>query len=395
MKLAAVIAAHNEADTIRASLLSLLTQERRLDRIVVACDNCSDDTVAIVSSVAGVIAFETEDNTAKKPGALNQAWERYCQDVDLVICIDADTILDRAAAGDWEKEFVENPKLGGCSAKFTMLVSDDMSAWERLLVRLQRAEFSKWTDLALRRGRRTSVLAGTACCLRSSTLHAVVTHRKHHGEPPGPWTESSMVEDFELTHRLRLLGWEAKVSASVRAYTDAMTSLSSLWAQRMKWQTGTVDELLAFGINRRTLFDWWQQVQGLIALCVRMLWVALVVVAVASGRFHLHPIWLLPPLVFLANDVKQAFRIPNCRPADLVVAGLMFPQELFAFMRAGWFMLSWMKVLSGKALGFSYADPWTSQARAEEGRRANASQMRRWGSGGPSVIPAWLGQPET
>jgi hypothetical protein len=87
---------------------------------------------------------------------------------------------------------------------------------------------------------------------------------------------------------------------------------------------------------------------------------------------------LLPPVVFLANDVKQAFRIPHCERADVVVAALMFPQEAFAFMRAGWFTLSWIKVLGDKVFGLSYANPWTRQAHAETGRRAKLQpEMKR------------------
>ncbi len=74
--LVALVAAHNEEASIRATLLSLLRQDRRADRIVVAVDNSTDGTLAIARSVPGVTVFETEGHRAKKPGALNQAWLR-------------------------------------------------------------------------------------------------------------------------------------------------------------------------------------------------------------------------------------------------------------------------------------------------------------------------------
>ena len=368
MKLVALIAAHNEESTIRSTLLSLLAQERTLDRIVVAVDNCTDGTLAAVRSVHGVVAFETRDNTAKKPGALNQAWRRHCRDADLIVCLDADTTLVPTAVGDWEREFVENPLLGGCSAKFTMLVSEEMDFKERLLVRLQRAEFAKWTDVALQRGRRTSVLAGTACCIRNQALREVLDLRGNEAAA-GPWIETSMVEDFELTYRMRSLGWETKVSATVRAYTDAMTDLRSLWAQRMKWQTGTVRDLTQFGVNRLTRYDWWQQAQGLLSLIARTLWVTLLVATIAMGHFQLQPLWIVAPVLFLLNDVKQAFRIPDRRPADILTAAAMIPQEFFAFMRAGWFTLSWSRFLDDWAFGRDPTDHWSLQAEAESRRR--------------------------
>ncbi len=367
--IAVLIAAHNEESSIRGTLLSVLGQVRPADRIVVAADNCTDRTVAIASCVPGVVVFETRDNVAKKPGALNQAWHEHCRDADLVVCIDADTALDPSALAEWEQEFRSDQNLGGCSAKFTMLVSDEMSQRERLLVRLQRAEFAKWTDLAMRRGRRTSVLAGTACCIRNDALHEIVLSRQATCDGPGPWTEVSLVEDFDLTYRMRKNGWETKVSATVRAYTDAMTDLKSLWAQRMKWQTGTVADLMDFGVNRLTLFDWWQQFQGLISLAVRAVWIALLLGAIVTGTFAPNPVWLIPPLFFVANDVKQSLRIPRRQAGDVFVAALLLPQEIFAFMRAGWFVASWSQALDKKVFGIPWKDKWQAQARAEVNRR--------------------------
>lgn len=377
--IAVLIAAHNEEASIAATLASVMSQQRRADRIIVAADNCSDRTVDLARGFP-VTVFETDRNRAKKPGALNQAWRQYCADADLVVCIDADTVLDQNALLDWEAEFLSDRNLGGCSAKFTMRVTDDLSWHQKLLVRIQRAEFAKWTDLALKRGRRTNVLAGTACCIRNDTLRDIAAWRlaNHSTAIATPWLETSVVEDFELTYRMRQMGWQTRVSATVRAYTDAMTDVRSLWAQRMKWQVGTVSDLLEFGYNDLTRFDWWQQAQGLVAVTVRFLWIALLVAAAIFGRLELRPLWLLPPVLFLMNDVRQSFRIPHCQPADVVVAALLLPQECFAVMRAGWFLASWAEVVGarlrgslGSALRLAPAKPrdrWSLQFRAEHGR---------------------------
>jgi cellulose synthase/poly-beta-1,6-N-acetylglucosamine synthase-like glycosyltransferase len=361
-----LIAAHNEQRSIMQTLRALKAQRRKADRIVVAADNCTDKTVQRALSVKGVTVFETKDNHERKSGALNQAWRRFAKDADLVVCIDADTVLEPSALGDWEDEFRANPLLGGCSAKFTMLVTAGMSFSERLLVRLQRAEFSRWTDLALRRGRETTVLAGTACCLNNAALREVMARTGRNG----PWTSTSMVEDFELTYRMRELGWQTKVSATVRAYTDAMTNLRSLWAQRMKWQTGTVEDMVRFGINKRTRFDWWLQAKGVFAIVVRFVWLLLLIGTALIGQLEWHPVWFVAPVIFAANDVKQALRIPKRQPADILVAALLVPQELLAWMRAGWFLAAWVKVLGRRFLRVSYRDGWARQEQAELTRQA-------------------------
>src|SRR5438477_431688 len=85
-------------------------------------------------------------------------WASAAEGADIAVCMDADTTLGPLALADWEQEFDEDRVLGGCSAKFTMIAGEGMTWFEKLLVRLQRAEFAKWTDLSLKRGRRTSVL---------------------------------------------------------------------------------------------------------------------------------------------------------------------------------------------------------------------------------------------
>ena len=163
--------------------------------------------------------------------------------------------------------------------------------------RIQKAEFAKWTDTALsRKDRRTSVLAGTACMLRASALEEVVTHERAtwldqymagaegvtiETRPQGPWTYDSQVEDYYLTYQLRSFGWSCKVSADVRAYTGAMLSMRTLWAQRMKWQVGTVADLRSLGYNPQTRIDWWQQFLGMISAIIRVSWIALLFLGVA------------------------------------------------------------------------------------------------------------------
>jgi biofilm PGA synthesis N-glycosyltransferase PgaC len=355
-RLVALVPAHNEAASIAAVIDALLAQDRPLDRIVVVSDNSTDDTFAIASSYRdrGVVAVETSGNRHKKAGALNLAWSRFGQDADLVVTIDADTILPPSAARDWEREFVADPSLAGSSSKFTMLGS-------KLLVRLQRFEFASWTDTSLRRGW-TSVLAGTGCCIRSSVLREIMESDPKRAD--GPWSYASQVEDFELTYRIRERGYHCHVSPTVRAYTDAMDRVRSLWGQRMKWQVGTVEDLLAIGVNRLTLMDWCQQIAGMFAAAVRVAWLVLMVWGAVFGLLVFTPIWFLLPLLFVAVDVKRALRVPHRDKWDVILAATLLPQEFFAWMRAAWFCTAWCEVLIGKFTGHR-KDHWTLQYAAE------------------------------
>jgi cellulose synthase/poly-beta-1,6-N-acetylglucosamine synthase-like glycosyltransferase len=386
MRLTVLIAAHNEEQSIGATLDSVLRQTRQANRVVIAADNCSDATVQIAlsrsdPSSSPVFVYKTLGNTHKKAGALNQVWALTRKWTDLFVCIDADTVLPDNALRDWEAEFVRDEMIAGCSAKFTMLSSQEMvglaamgdvpatagqlpplSFRERMWCRMQKAEFAKWTDTALaRRGRWTSVLAGTACAIRASALDEVVALRIGRGEKPTPWTYTSEVEDFELTYRLRELGYECRVSADVRAYTGAMLTLRTLWAQRLKWQVGTVRDLKAIGVNRMTVVDWWQQALGLLSAVLRVAWVALLILGLAlSGHVTLFRYWWIFPITFLVCDVREACRVPHRTASDVLTAAALVPQEVFAWLRAAWFTWSWMEVLTGRT-----RDRWALQIAAE------------------------------
>jgi cellulose synthase/poly-beta-1,6-N-acetylglucosamine synthase-like glycosyltransferase len=359
MNIVALVPAHQEEASIFSTVSALLCQERVPDRIVVVADNCTDATVARTREVvenhpgAPLVIVRTVDNAQRKSGALNWAWHTFCRHADLLITLDADTVLPPNAVADWEAEFLDDEHLAGSSSKFTMPSTG--TGGGNLLVRLQRAEFARWTITGLRRGW-TSVLAGTGCAIRNSVLREIAARE----DRTGPWSHDSQVEDFELTYRIRQTGHTCHISPTVRAYTDAMPTLKSLWGQRMKWQVGTCQDLLTFGVNRFTRTDWCQQIAGLAAALVRVGWVSITLAALLLGVLQFHPIWLLPTILFIANDTRQALHVPHRDKWDVLMATLLLPQELFAWLRAGWFLASWWEVLRGER-----KDRWTLQYVAE------------------------------
>jgi hypothetical protein len=143
-----------------------------------------------------------------------------------------------------------------------------------------------------------------------------------------------------------------------------MVSLRTLWAQRMKWQGGTVDDLLRLGVNRLTVRDWGQQLLGLLAALVRMSWITMTVIYSFTGSLHVNVLWLVIPLLFVANDVKKSMRVPHRDWKDVLLAALLLPQELFAWIRAGWFLKSWGECLTQRITGTT-KDRWAAQISAE------------------------------
>ena len=371
LNIVALIPAYNEAGSIAATIEALLLQERVPDQIVVIPNGCTDDTAAIARTYP-VTVLELPKLEHKKSEALNTGWKLYGEHADLVICLDADTILPSNAVKDWEAEFIDpysvtpskgkrrrgaELKLGGSSSKFTMRGDD-------LWTTLQRSEFAMWTDTGLRRGY-TTVLAGTGCAISGAALRELVDTTGR----PGPWSYDSQVEDFELTYQLRKLGWTCWISPTVRAYTDSMKNLRALWGQRMKWQVGTVEDLLSLGVRRLTLIDWWQQATGIFMAATRILWVVLVMAQVAFGMFAFSALWMLAvPGVFALSQLLMATRIPHVSRRDYLFAATIIPGEIFAWVRAGWFLKAWQEVLFTKLFKQNRKDRWQLQYTAEAKR---------------------------
>jgi len=387
-RITVLIAAHNEEDCIEMALDSVLEQTRPPDLILVAADNCTDRTVELARSRPGVVVFETENNSDRKCGALNQGWERSHWYTDFYIFIDADTVLPQNSVEEWEKELASDEKIAAISGKFTMLTSSqfhkmandgelpksclnvpDMSIRERMWVSLQRGEFAKWADAGLRRKgkygpRWTNVIGGCAAAIRKSVIEEVISERAQsgvYGDNPTPWTNTSMVEDFELTFQMRSLGYQCRVSATVRAYTGTMMSLKKLWAQRMKWQVGTAGDLRKIGFEKLTAYDWYQQALGIFTAICRICWISLIVLDLAFfQKVALMKFWYIFPLAFIAVEVKDAMRIPHRQKMDILLAAVFVPAEAFAWIRAAWCVAAWFQVFRG-----AKKDYWLLQGAAE------------------------------
>ena len=354
------------------------------DQVVVIPNGCSDRTAEIARSFP-VTVLELPRLEHKKSEALNRAWLQFGQDADVIVCLDADTVLPPNAVGDWEQEFVADdadhvesgvgaaarrPRgvkglpLGGSSSKFTMLGKD-------FLTRLQRAEFSRWTDTALRRGW-TTVLAGTGAAISGEALRQVAAR----DDREGPWAYTSQVEDFELTYRIRQLGYRCQVSPTVRAYTDSMKTVKALWGQRMKWQVGTIEDLLKIGVNRLTVTDWFQQVSGMFSAFARYLWVIIIAALCLVGHLNFQWLWWVAiPAFFVIVQVKHALRIPHRDKVDVLFAFLIVPAEVFAWLRAGWFTAAWVQAPIGYIRG-KHKDRWSLQYSAEAFKRGVLSKFR-------------------
>src|SRR3954452_17562449 len=138
------VPAHNEEADLARTLDALLTQTRRIDRIVVVADNCTDATEEIARRYRGVTLMRTVDNQDKKVGALNQAWHQYAAGYDFLLGVDADTVLAPDCVGQLEDEMVRKPNVAGVMARYTFDERLATTWWARQLIRAQSLDFAQW-----------------------------------------------------------------------------------------------------------------------------------------------------------------------------------------------------------------------------------------------------------
>lgn len=347
-----LIPAYNEASSIGVTIEAILNQTRQADQIIVIPNGCTDNTADIARQYP-VTVMELPKLEHRKSEALNRAWLAYGTYSDYIITMDADTTFPETALEQWEVEMGMNPIVGGSTAKFTI------SNAQGLIPRLQKAEYSANIQTSLNKGY-THVLAGAGTIFRNKYLHQIVTDTLREG----PWSYDSEVEDYELTYRLREAGYKTIVSTQVRGYTDGMKNLKSLWGQRMKWQAGTVDDLLSFGLNKLTFKDWVQQSLGMLNVFTKLLLIVVLVGYSLIGQLEFLWYWWLVPILFIALEFKKSRRIPHRDWKDTFIALSYLPNELYMWVRTGWYIKSWLSVTLTKITKVK-KDRWEYQYLAE------------------------------
>jgi biofilm PGA synthesis N-glycosyltransferase PgaC len=357
-KIVVVVPAHNEEGSIARTLTALLGQTRRPDRIVVVADNCTDKTVQIAQRFGKrVTVIETEGNKDRKVGALTLGWQEYVSyGYDYMLGVDADTVLAPNAVEDMERELEANPKVGGVMARYTFDMDLGASKKARLLIRLQKMEFASWTMDMLHRRRNTYVLGGQATLFRVKALQEVVDGERR----LSPWDPEAQVEDMELTWALNSRGWDTKVSATARAYAGAMVTVKSLWAQRRKWDEGMVRLLLGTKIGAATLYPWRMQLKMALNAVTRVLFVGLLTTSLLLHAFVFSPIWLIPPVLAVLLNIRNARKVPGRTRLDVVLAGSLVMVELYLWFRLTVWAVSWSTVVAGIR-----RDGWARQYKAE------------------------------
>ena len=357
-----LIPAHNEEGCITQTLGSLMSQSTPPTRVVVVADNCTDRTVELARA-AGVEVFETQGNTLKKAGALNQALAEVLPglgDNDCVMIMDADTSLDQGFLAAAVRRMADDRALMAVGGLF---YGEDGAG---LIGQFQRNEYIRYQRELKRRRGRVFVLTGTASVFRSRALRTVAEERGRSlpGVPGDVYDTVALTEDNELTIALKSLGALMISPPDCTVVTEVMPAWRALWAQRLRWQRGALENLGAYGLRPQTFRYWMQQLgigYGVIALGAYLLMMLLM--ALATSVWVWFPFWLGVGGVFVLERVVTVWH-GGWRARLLALS--LFPELVYAmflnvvYVKGVWDMswnrqAAWKHVVQG-AHGVSVQD---------------------------------------
>jgi cellulose synthase/poly-beta-1,6-N-acetylglucosamine synthase-like glycosyltransferase len=225
----ALIPAHNETANLRECLASIQAQTRPVDQIVVVADRCTDDT-ATVAREAGAVVVEVD--CGAKAAAQNAGLPYVTGDV--VLCVDADTVL---ASDVTELFLAELQRVDATCAN--MLPRPEQRGFWVANRRFAYALGRYWWRWCQGQVGRLMVLSGCAYAVRADALRTL-------GGFPG----GLITCDMDLTWALYGAGYRTSFCHRALAYTYDPETTRVYTAQMRRWASGFFQN---FARHRRQL----------------------------------------------------------------------------------------------------------------------------------------------
>lgn len=233
------IPAHNEEVVIGQTLAAMSRLYYPKDRleVIVICDNCSDNTVAIAKSYEEkypfIRAIETEgENKGKgKSSALNTALAQ--SNSEYVVVYDADNTPEEKAVWYLAMGLVNDTKAAAVVGKFRVVNADE--TWLTRFINIETICFQWMAQGGRWKWFKVATIPGTNFAIHRSIL-----------EELGGWDVKALAEDTELTIRVYNLGWHIRFFPKAITWEQEPETLGVWWKQRTRWARGNQYVVLKF-----------------------------------------------------------------------------------------------------------------------------------------------------
>lgn len=245
--LGVIIAAHNEAQVLGITIDTLATQDRPPDLIVLADDGSDDGSAEVLRALYGLQPPPLGQLSPPAPQLPSLRWLRLPRggkaralnaalpqmDTELVLTVDADTLLAPGALEAMRTAFATEPRLVAATGVLEPICGRRPMA--RVFQWFQRYEYMRnfLSRYAWMRQNSLLLVSGAFAGFRREAVLQV-----------GGFDSACLVEDYELLHRLHRhafdhdLGWQVQVVGRARASTDAPATPLAFLRQRRRWFGG-------------------------------------------------------------------------------------------------------------------------------------------------------------
>lgn len=246
-RLGAIIAARNEESSLQITIDTLAAQDDAPDVIVLADDGSTDGSAGVLARVYGLEPPPLGTMSAPSPLLPALRWLRLPHggkaralntaipllDTDLMLTVDADTLLAPGALRAMRDAFAAEPQLVAATGVLVPICG--RKPLERLFQWFQRYEYVRnfMSRLAWMQQDGLLLISGAFAGFRRKAVIEV-----------GGFDPDCMVEDYELIHRLHRQAheagrdWRVRVIGNAVASTDAPASPMAFMRQRRRWFGG-------------------------------------------------------------------------------------------------------------------------------------------------------------
>jgi poly-beta-1,6-N-acetyl-D-glucosamine synthase len=318
-KVLAIVPAHNEAASIAETIHSLRRQTWAPDEILVVVNNSTDDT-AQISRDLDVCVYDVGQITGRKAGALNLALDRYLpllDDDDLVLSMDADTVLTENLIENAGRHFIADPQLGALSSNHLVMRHGN------LLELLQAMEYERDRVMIGRRKGRGGCMTGMAAVFRVAALREI---KNTYGQV---YDSTNWTEDWKLTIALRHTHWRMLRPQDCLVSTVPVTRVPALIHQRERWARGYLQTLMQFGLTRTTVIPWLKQLGFAFSISIRLLFFTMLGLLIANHD-PLVAWWMIPVVAIFAADA--AWTVRGTGKWGMLVASVLIIEVVYAWI---------------------------------------------------------------
>ena len=249
MRLAALVAAKNEAPVLPATLGALLDQTDPPDEIIIADDGSTDATAEMLCTRFGLTEPDMGCTASVDIGSTSIVWLRLPHGgkaralnsaivetgAEVVVTVDGDTLLEHEAISAVRQAFCREPELVGITGIITPVCKPTRAgqAWQFF----QTYEYIRnfLGRYAWMRVDCLQLISGAFAGFRRAPVIEV-----------GGFDDVCLVEDYELVHRMRRyagehgLTWRFRVIGGAQARTEAPGSTVAFLRQRRRWFGGSL-----------------------------------------------------------------------------------------------------------------------------------------------------------